>query len=122
MRTNEEQREYMKEYRKRRKAAGKPITERTPEQVRAHDLWKRYRIRVEEYDAMRLAQNNRCAICDKEFNAANVKGSHPANCNVDHCHSTGAVRGLLCNECNLGLGKFKDDISLLQAAVSYLLP
>ena len=40
---------------------------------------------------------------------------------VDHCHKTGSVRGALCSECNLGLGKFKDDPQLLEFARIYLL-
>jgi len=39
---------------------------------------------------------------------------------VDHCHVSGKVRGLLCSECNLGLGKFKDSLNKLRKAVSYL--
>ena len=40
---------------------------------------------------------------------------------VDHCHETGAVRGMLCSNCNLGLGHFKDDPMLLEFARIYLL-
>lgn len=50
-----------------------------------------------------------CMICNKE----------PAKC-IDHCHKTGIVRGVLCNSCNLGLGKFKDNIESLQTAIKYL--
>ncbi len=39
---------------------------------------------------------------------------------VDHCHKTNVVRGLLCNECNSGLGKFKDNIDVMASAISYL--
>lgn len=40
--------------------------------------------------------------------------------NVDHDHETGKIRGVLCSSCNLGLGKFKDDLKLLKAAVKYI--
>lgn len=39
---------------------------------------------------------------------------------VDHCHTTKAIRGLLCYNCNNGLGRFKDDIDVLTAAISYI--
>lgn len=55
-------------------------------------------------------QNNMCAIC----------GTHVTRGHVDHCHSTGKVRGILCNHCNIGLGHFKDSPAALQAAIQYL--
>jgi len=39
---------------------------------------------------------------------------------LDHCHKTGRIRGVLCNNCNTGLGKFYDDIELLKTAINYL--
>ena len=59
---------------------------------------------------MLKAQNGKCAICSKELWKPHV----------NHCHQTKKVRGLLCLECNTGLGKFKDDGALLQKAIGYL--
>jgi hypothetical protein len=39
---------------------------------------------------------------------------------IDHCHKTGKIRGLLCKNCNQGLGQFKDNIDLLLSAAKYL--
>lgn len=69
---------------------------------------------VEEYDALRVKQNFRCAIClrhESEFKRRLA---------VDHDHETKQNRGLLCANCNPGLGKFKEDPSLLERAASYL--
>lgn len=60
-----------------------------------------------------LAQHARCAICQAVD--WGVKGPQ-----VDHDHATGRVRGVLCNNCNNGLGRFKDDPGLLRAAIVYL--
>ena len=57
----------------------------------------------------------KCGICG--FEAKN----HWKALNVDHCHKTGEVRGMLCMTCNTALGAFKDDISLLHKAVQYLI-
>jgi hypothetical protein len=60
-------------------------------------------------------QENSCAICGKEEPARRYK-----TFNVDHCHHTGKVRGLLCRQCNMALGGFNDDIGLLEKAILYL--
>jgi hypothetical protein len=69
-----------------------------------------YGLSWEDYEKRMSEQSGQCAIC---------KGSmSPAF--VDHDHTTGKVRGLLCNACNLALGLFKDSESNLLAAVAYL--
>ena len=40
--------------------------------------------------------------------------------NLDHCHKTGEIRGWVCNDCNTGMGKFKDDVSVIQRAIQWL--
>jgi hypothetical protein len=75
---------------------------------RAH-LKNRYGITPEQRQQMSDMQGGRCAICGDE-----------AKLDVDHCHSGGHVRGLLCASCNQGLGHFKDDRARLQRAIDYL--
>ena len=54
----------------------------------------------------------KCEICQCPVEYGSV--------NIDHCHTTGKVRGLLCHLCNKGLGAFKDNLQALRAAVTYL--
>jgi len=72
----------------------------------------KYGITPEQTQEMLRGQNHACAICQDEINEATLQ--------VDHCHDTGVVRGLLCRGCNLGLGNFKDSAKLLDAAKEYL--
>ena len=73
----------------------------------------RYGISSEDYDTMLEEQDNKCKICLGEFNDQTVT-------NIDHCHTTNKVRGILCPLCNRGLGHFKDNIKLLTKAINYL--
>jgi hypothetical protein len=66
-----------------------------------------------EYELMLTSQDGVCAICKNE---CSVKPSLA----VDHDHITGKVRGLLCSNCNNGLGRFKDNVELLSNAIGYL--
>lgn len=70
----------------------------------------------EQYEAMLAAQGGGCAICGAKEPRRGAK-FFP----LDHDHETNAVRGLLCSNCNLGLGNFGDDPAKLMAAVDYLL-
>lgn len=73
-----------------------------------------YGISIEEYEAMKADQLGVCAICGKQETASNRELA------VDHDHSTGAVRGLLCTNCNLGLGNLQDDPDIVRRALEYL--
>lgn len=83
---------------------------RTPEKIRAQNLKHNYGISVEEYQAIYEKQEGKCAICKKPFEVLHV----------DHCHNSDRVRGLLCGNCNLGIGNLQDSIELLQSAIEYL--
>lgn len=78
---------------------------------REYNLKRKYDITVEEYSKLFEDQDGRCAIC--------TRTSELQLC-VDHDHATGDIRGLLCRECNFGLGKFGDSIETLTAAIAYL--
>ena len=80
---------------------------------------KRYNITPQEYEAMLEAQNYKCAICNKKAED-NKRGNRVESLNIDHCHKTKHIRGLLCHQCNSGLGHFKDNTEFLLKAVEYL--
>lgn len=75
------------------------------EKKRRTYLYKTYRITEEIYQEMVLLQGGMCDICK----------TAPNRLVVDHCHTTGKVRGLLCNRCNLKLGWYKDEMILSSA-------
>lgn len=81
---------------------------------RAQMLRKKYGLSVEDFMAMAGSQGHVCKICGRP--EADKYGA----LHVDHDHATNRVRGLLCGQCNTGLGKFRDDPALLRAAVAYL--
>lgn len=72
----------------------------------------KYGVTREQVHAMLAEQDNQCKICSIEISYMTA--------HLDHCHTTSAVRGLLCKNCNWGLGFFKDDPALLSNAISYL--
>ena len=83
----------------------------------ARGLKRNYGISLEQYEAMLRNQNGLCAICDCVLEH---RGHGLNNANVDHCHSTKIVRGILCGQCNRGIGLLKDSAELLRKAVAYL--
>ena len=97
----------------------KPKKEINQEEVKRNAkirmLKHRYDLTIDEYEQMYESQNKKCAICDKEYKLGGMGGLY-----VDHCHETNKVRGLLCNSCNSSLGKFGDNIEMLQRAIDYL--
>jgi hypothetical protein len=68
-----------------------------------------YGLSKEKYNQMYERQNGACFICEDTSKLM-----------VDHCHTTGKVRALLCRACNFGLGNFRDNPRLLNLAIGYL--
>lgn len=80
--------------------------------IRNQRLLRDYGITLEEYECRLNQQGGVCAICSVPPGEKVLA--------VDHCHIGGQVRGLLCDNCNQALGKFRDDVDLLQRAIAYL--
>lgn len=95
--------EYAKEWRKR-----------NPEKAKGSDLKTKFGLSYQDYLDLQQKQNYSCKIClqkDEENNTSLV---------VDHCHETGKIRGLLCSNCNRGIGMLQDNVNVLQNAIDYL--
>jgi hypothetical protein len=88
-----------------------------PVVYRNAELQRRYGITQQDYEVMIAEQNNQCAIC----NVTEPGGRHNSGYFVvDHCHTTGKVRKLLCHNCNTALGLVGDNTQTLQSMIEYL--
>ena len=83
---------------------------------RGHNLKRLYDITFDEYGALLKKQDYKCAIC----RTADMKTERTSWFVVDHCHTTGKVRGLLCNSCNRGIGLLKESVENFSNAIEYL--
>lgn len=92
--------------------------ERAKQYSREGRLLSEYDITQEDYNRMLESQGGVCKICEKPEDK--VIGSKVIELAVDHCHSSGKVRGLLCQRCNTGIAKFDDSTDNLRAAITYL--
>lgn len=99
-------------------AYNKAHRDANPALYREKELQKKFNIGSSEYEAMLASQDGVCDICKKPENAV-IRGK-TIHLSVDHDHTTGKIRGLLCGHCNHAIGKFDDDVSLLESAASYL--
>ena len=84
------------------------------------EVCRRLKIDVTEYYRMLEEQNNKCKICGQEETRKSRTKDKICQLAIDHCHKTGKIRALLCHACNVAIGSFKDDLELLQKAISYL--
>lgn len=100
-----------------RRNASRRGSERVYQYNRQRSL-ARYGLTVEQHDAMLAAQNGLCAICGSPPNPKGIRAA--SRLHVDHNHTTGAVRELLCNGCNLGVGYFRENPALMRASAEYV--
>jgi hypothetical protein len=98
----------------RYRADAKAWQEANPRKRRDQVL-RKYGITTEDYARILAEQGGGCAICKRPHCDDWKRRLH-----VDHCHGTGRVRGLLCSQCNFGVGNFVNDPLLLEAAALYL--
>lgn len=92
--------------------------EANAETLRHKERERRFGISPKTYAQMLQGQNGVCAICNSPETATRLGVVKALS--VDHCHTTGRIRGLLCSDCNTGIGKLKDDVTILQNAIRYL--
>lgn len=110
------------EYQRRWRAANADKVRSNQREYHAKNKHKRrqyyikcvYGLTPEEYEAMFEAQGRRCAACPNTTPGAGRQW------NVDHCHTTGKVRGILCHGCNLALGMVYDDPARLRSLADYI--
>jgi hypothetical protein len=86
---------------------------KTPIEKQASRVRTMYGMDPQDYIAMHEQQAGKCAVCQNE--PTTQRGLH-----LDHCHETGAIRGLLCHNCNVALGCFNDSPALMMRAIKYL--
>jgi len=92
--------------------------ERYPDRHRHKGRRYKYGITAAEYSALLEVQGGACAICRQP--EREVRSGRVLDLSVDHDHLTGAVRGLLCKDCNTALGRMRDNPERLEAAAAYL--
>jgi predicted SprT family Zn-dependent metalloprotease len=84
-----------------------------------HHLKTRYNLTPEQYNEMARQQDYKCAICNTDV-TNNIRANKQIALSVDHNHTTGNIRELLCMKCNYGLGYFRDSAEILDKASKYI--
>jgi hypothetical protein len=113
-------REYGAANRQMKRESFKKWAMRNKPEIRNNRLKRDYGISSEDYSNMLTAQYGKCAICGTNESAIRKTSGRVHDLCVDHCHTTGKVRGLLCVNCNVAIGKLKDNPLLMLKAAEYV--
>lgn len=111
--TNDKRLEYRKTWLNRQYKDDPEFREKMKERSKLKNFSK-YGLSKPEYDALLDKQSHCCAIC--QISVSQLK----SRLEIDHNHQTGKVRGLLCGNCNKGIGMLQDKAEILQRAIYYL--
>jgi|KBSSwiStaDraftv2_1062776.scaffolds.fasta_scaffold202817_2 hypothetical protein len=112
-------RKWARDHKEHHNATKRNWVKNNPEKHNAIRRKSQYGVTDAQYQEIFKLQDGKCAICGFQFPGQNT-GDRTLSPHVDHCHKSGKVRGLLCNDCNRGLGAFKDSQAFLEAASYYL--
>ena len=91
-----------------------------PHYARRKDVFRKYGITLEQFEAMKVAQGGLCAACGQLPRKLHKDSLKVVDLCVDHSHVTNTVRGLLCDHCNRAIGMLGDDPATLRRAAAYL--
>ena len=127
-----EYKEWVKEYNKKYREANpevhrervrisrKRAIAKDPDHYKKQDLKRAYGITLDWYNETLKNQNYCCAICFKHESQNTTRNGKPLKLSVDHCHDTGTIRGILCNNCNRAIGMLNHNPTILTSAIQYL--
>ncbi len=101
-----------------RRAQG--LDQRDPLVERKSSIKRKYGVDWDTFETAYNKANGKCEICEKPLQLVSIKGDEVESACVDHSHTTGKIRGVLCRNCNIALGHFKDSRLHLLKAIDYL--
>ena len=96
------------------------VREKQGQSRNTKEVCRRLNLEVSDYYVMLEKQNNLCAICKMEETKKSRTEGKICQLAIDHNHTTGKIRGLLCHHCNAAIGHLKEDIQLFHNAIEYL--
>lgn len=112
---HERAKQQTREWKQRNPERAKEWKRLNPLKVKGSQLKHAYGITLEEYQAMLRSQHHKCAACDVDLTQMPTNQIH-----IDHCHTTGAIRGILCGSCNRALGLMRDNPVRLRKLADYV--